>query len=180
LNRVDRARAGNREGIHSNRPPDRRNLSAAWKIELELGNKVDLLEIGKKAMAEKKEGNANASKSTLSENDKVDLPKVNTQKEIAKAAGTSTGQVGMAEQVRKKSPELWEKAKAGDRSASPLILWWKIYHRKPTKPRRHRRRDRCFKHPFKHPDRRRPAQDRDRAGAWEQGGLAGDREGQAG
>lgn len=39
---------------------------------------------------------------------------VSTRSQIAKAAGTSTGQVGMAEQVKKKSPELWEKAKAGD------------------------------------------------------------------
>lgn len=44
--------------------------------------------------------------------------KHNTQKEIAKAAGVSTGQVGMAEQVRKKSPELWEKAKQGEVSIS--------------------------------------------------------------
>lgn len=95
---------------------DRRNLTPAWKIELELSNKADLLEIGKRAMAEKKDGNAHASKTTLSQNDKVDLPPVNTQKEIAKAAGVSTGQVGMAEQLKKKAPALWEKAKTGDTS----------------------------------------------------------------
>ncbi len=42
-------------------------------------------------------------KTGLSQNDKPDLPKpqtVNTQKAIAKAAGVSTGQVGMAEQVK--------------------------------------------------------------------------------
>jgi Transcriptional activator, adenine-specific DNA methyltransferase len=44
--------------------------------------------------------------------------KHNTQKEIAKKAGVSVGQVGMAEQVRKKSPEKWEKAKAGEVSIS--------------------------------------------------------------
>jgi len=78
----------------------RRNLSDGWKIELEFGNKKDLLDIGKIAMAQKKAGNTNASKSTLSQNDKVDLPLVNTQKEISKAAGVSTGQVGMAEPSR--------------------------------------------------------------------------------
>jgi len=53
----------------------------------------------------------------LSQNDNS-LPKHNTQKEVAKAAGVSTGMVGMAEQVKEKSPELWEKAKAGDVSIS--------------------------------------------------------------
>ena len=79
----------------------RRNLSPAWKVELELGNKADLLDIGKKAMSDKKVGNSNASdeETTLSENDKLVLPPVNTQKEIAKAAGVSTGQVGMAEHL---------------------------------------------------------------------------------
>jgi len=96
----------------------RRNLSTAWRLDLELGNKKDFLEIGKAAMAQKKVGNTNASKSTLSQNDKVDLPEINTRVEIAKAAGVSTGQVGMAEQIIKKAPELWEKAKQGDVSIS--------------------------------------------------------------
>jgi hypothetical protein len=75
-------------------------LSPAWKVELELGNKADLLEIGKKAMSDKKVGNTNASdeETTLSQNDKLVLPPVNTRIEIARAAGVSTGQVGMAEQ----------------------------------------------------------------------------------
>jgi len=85
----------------------RRNLSPAWKIELELGNKVDLLEIGKKTQGKRND--------LLSQNDIKSPPApVSTRSQIAKAAGTSTGQVGMAEQVRKKAPELWEKAKAGD------------------------------------------------------------------
>lgn len=50
----------------------------------------DLLEIGKVAMAERKEGNANASKTTLSQNDTIVSPPpapVSTRQEIAKAAG---------------------------------------------------------------------------------------------
>jgi hypothetical protein len=75
----------------------RRNLSSAWLIELELGNKADLLEIGKAKRVETLKQNA----TVLSENDKTESPPVNTQKAIAKAAGVSTGQVGMAEQVKK-------------------------------------------------------------------------------
>jgi len=98
----------------------RRNLTPAWLIELELGNKADFLEISGDSKKEKLKGNQNASKvkTELSQNDNIVLPKANTQKQIAKAAGVSTGQVGMAEQVKKKSPELWEKAKAGEVSIS--------------------------------------------------------------
>jgi hypothetical protein len=66
----------------------RRNLTTAWLIELELGNKSDLLEIGKKTQGRRTD--------LLSENDKKleSPPSVNTRKEIAKAAGVSTGQVG--------------------------------------------------------------------------------------
>jgi len=90
----------------------RRNLSPAWKVELELGNKADLLEIGKKTQGRRTD--------LLSENDKkLELPPpVNTQKQIAKAAGVSSGQVGMAEQVKKKDPALWEQAKSGEVSIS--------------------------------------------------------------
>ena len=89
----------------------RRNLTTAWRLDLELGNKQDLLEIGKATQGKRTD--------LLSENDKRSLPPpVNTQKEIAKAAGVSTGQVGMAEQIIKKAPELWEKAKQGDVSIS--------------------------------------------------------------
>ena len=92
----------------------RRNLSPAWKVELELGNKEDLLHIG---LAKKVESGKEARAvqlGVLSLNDKTPEAPVNTQKEIAKAAGVSTGQVGMAEQVKKKDPALWEKAKAGE------------------------------------------------------------------
>lgn len=85
----------------------RRNLTPAWMIEIELGNKADLLEIGKAKMGDSRRNEA------LSANDKPS-PQVNTREQIAKAAGVSTGQVGMAEQVKAKAPELWEKAKAGD------------------------------------------------------------------
>ena len=68
----------------------RRNLSPAWKVELELGNKQDLLEIGKVNL---RIPTGNKNKMTLSQNDIVIQP-VNTRIEIAKAAGVSTGQVG--------------------------------------------------------------------------------------
>ena len=68
----------------------RRNLSPAWKVELELGNKQDLLEIGKVNL---RIPTGNKNKMTLSQNDIV-IPPVNTRVEIAKAAGVSTGQVG--------------------------------------------------------------------------------------
>ena len=90
----------------------RRNLNPAWKIELELGNRKDL---------EIKEGKKTQGMRTdlLSQNDKKLVPPShNTRATIAKSAGVSPGQVGMAEQVRKKAPELWEQAKAGEVSIS--------------------------------------------------------------
>ena len=74
----------------------RRNLSPAWKVELELGNKQDLLEIAGESRKDKMTGNQNAAKekTELSQNDKTVLPPVNTRIEIAKAAGVSTGQAG--------------------------------------------------------------------------------------
>ncbi|MDA0347487.1 MAG: hypothetical protein O3C20_08795, partial [Verrucomicrobia bacterium] len=74
----------------------RRNLTPAWKIELGLCNKADLLEIG---MAKHAATVGRPSKESLSQNDNdFEEPKHNTRVEIAKAAGVSTGQVGMAEQ----------------------------------------------------------------------------------
>lgn len=121
-----------------NNQKGRRNLTPAWHIEMELGNKADLLEIGRAKQAKTLGGFKHKEISVLSQNDKTDkvtvttidedeatsaptLPTpqpVNTQKEIAKAAGVSTGQVGMAEQLKKKAPDLWEKAKAGEVSIS--------------------------------------------------------------
>ena len=45
-------------------------------------------------------------------------PKHDTRKEVAKAANTSTGMVGMAEVVRKQAPEMWEKAKRDEVTVS--------------------------------------------------------------
>ena len=90
----------------------RRNLTDAWKIELELGNKEDLAEIGR---AKRKETEGRPAKELLSNNDNsLPEPKHDTRKAIAKAVGVSTGKVAQAEVVKKKSPELWEKAKAGE------------------------------------------------------------------
>jgi hypothetical protein len=108
----------------------RRNVNAAWRIELELGNKADLIEIGKAKQAVTLKQNA---KTVLSQNDNTVLsddhepdapfttvpPKHDTRKHIAKAAGVSTGQVGMAEQLAKKAPALWEKAKAAPSPSYP-------------------------------------------------------------
>ena len=55
-----------------------------WKIELELGNKQDLLEIGKAKLGG--DHKSEQYKSSLSKNDKVDPPH-NTQKIIAESLG---------------------------------------------------------------------------------------------
>jgi 16S rRNA G966 N2-methylase RsmD len=94
-----------------NNQKGRRNLSKAWCIELELGNKEDLALKGEAIRVEKISHFRQVGQ-TLSLNDNVS--KHNTQKEIAKAVGVSTGMVGMSEIVKAKSPELWEKAKQGE------------------------------------------------------------------
>jgi N6-adenosine-specific RNA methylase IME4 len=92
----------------------RRNMTPAWAIEMELAKKEQLLVIGREKYTETVGRPARKSLSP-SDNDLASgKSKHNTRQSIAKAAGTSTGQVGMAEQVKKKDPELWEKAKAGD------------------------------------------------------------------
>ena len=96
----------------------RRNLSTAWRIDLQLANKEDLAKIGAEKRAH---GQTAPGKTLLSQNDKSDKPpepKHDTRKEIAKAANTSTGMVGMAEVVRKQAPELWEKAKRDEVTVS--------------------------------------------------------------
>jgi hypothetical protein len=97
-----------------NNQAGRRNLTPAWKIELELGNKEDLLKKNEeiKAQTIPKKGQQGFQR-VVSQNDNT-----RTRTTIAKSAGVSTGQVGMAEQVRKKAPELWEQAKAGEVSIS--------------------------------------------------------------
>jgi len=103
-----------------NNQAGRRNLTTAWRLDLELGNKQDLLLIGRGRMSQGGgDKKSHAAKSGLSQNDKPDpVMPINTRVEIAKAAGVSTGQVGMAEQIIKKSPELWEKCKNDDVSIS--------------------------------------------------------------
>lgn len=97
----------------------RRNLTMAWRIELQLANKDDLAKIGAAKRAETLKQNQGTADPVLSQNDKTEPePKHNTQAEIAKAANTSTGMIGMAEVVRKADPELWEQAKAGDTTVS--------------------------------------------------------------
>jgi hypothetical protein len=79
----------------------RRNLNDAWLIELAHGNKADLMEIGrlKKVDSGKETGRGNTK--VVSQNDTTFTPPpepLSTRQTIAKAAGVSTGQVGMAEQ----------------------------------------------------------------------------------
>ncbi len=66
LNRI----LGRRQGIRG-----RRNLTDAWKIELELGNKEDLAEIGRaKKSSAGGDKKSTEAKSLLSNNDKSDPP----------------------------------------------------------------------------------------------------------
>jgi hypothetical protein len=68
-------------------------------IELELGNKEDLLAKGRKKREQTMpEKGQQGFQRVLSENDNTQPPPKphNTQKAIAKAAGVSTGQVSMA------------------------------------------------------------------------------------
>jgi len=96
----------------------RRNLSAAWRIELQLANKEDLAKVGAAKKVEAGKEARDKQLGVLSQNDNTPEPKHNTRTEIAKAANTSAGMVGMAEVVRKESPELWEKAKADEVTVS--------------------------------------------------------------
>lgn len=94
-----------------NNQAGRRNLPAAWRIELELGNKEDRLAIGKNKMTASGKQGGRGNKKGLSQSDRPFCEPVDTRKEIAKAANTSVGQVAMAEQVREKRPDLWEQCK---------------------------------------------------------------------
>lgn len=99
-----------------NNQKGRRNLTKAWMIELELGNKEDLALKGERIAKEKAVFKGNQYSAPLSQNDNE--PKHDTRKEIAKAAGVSTGMVGMSEVIKTKAPDLWEKAKAGEVTVS--------------------------------------------------------------
>jgi hypothetical protein len=89
-----------------------------WKIELELGNKQDLLEIGRQREAmgggDKKSA---AAKSGLSKNDKPDPPH-NTRAIIAESLGMSTGKVAQAELVRT------DLLSINDKKLDPLKRGW--------------------------------------------------------
>ena len=90
----------------------RRNLADAWRVELALGDKADLAEIGRaKQSAAGGDKVSEQAATAFIKNDNT-APKHNTQKEIAKSAGVSTGKVAQAEIVRREAPDLWEKAKA--------------------------------------------------------------------
>lgn len=91
-----------------NNQAGRRNLPAAWRIELELGNKEDRLAIGK---IKKGHGKTAPGKTLVSQSDTSVSEPHSTRKEIAKAANASIGQVAMAEQVREKRPDLWDQCK---------------------------------------------------------------------
>jgi len=93
----------------------RRNLTKAWSVDLQLENKKDIEAKGIKKMSE---GGQAKSGQGLLQNNKPSEPAHRTREEIAKAANVSPGTVAQAEQVKKKAPELWEKAKAGDVSIS--------------------------------------------------------------
>jgi hypothetical protein len=99
-----------------NNQTGKRNATPAWLIECALENKADLLEIGKASRKEKMEGNQNAdhSKTVVFQNNTTESEPVSTRAEIAKIAGVSESQLAKGEQVKKKDPALWEKAKAGE------------------------------------------------------------------
>ena len=62
-----------------------------WKIELELGNKQDLLEIGKQKEIQKGKEGREIQLGGLSKNDKPLDPPHNTRAIIAESLGMSTG-----------------------------------------------------------------------------------------
>ena len=86
-----------------------------WKIELELGNKQDLLEIGKAKLGG--DHKSEKYKSSLSKNDKVDPPH-NTRAIIAESLGMSTGKVAQAELVRT------DLLSINDKKLDPLKIGW--------------------------------------------------------
>jgi N6-adenosine-specific RNA methylase IME4 len=94
----------------------RRNLNDTWRIRLQIGNKSDMLEIGRINMVQGGEeggrGNVKDPKG-LSVADRPFGLTHSTREEIAKAAGTSTGQVSRYEQIAKKSPSLLQEALDG-------------------------------------------------------------------
>jgi hypothetical protein len=89
-----------------------------WKIELELGNKQDLLEIGKQKEIQKGKEGREIQLGGLSKNDKPLEPPHNTQKIIAESLGMSTGKVAQAELVRT------DLLSINDKKLDPLKIGW--------------------------------------------------------
>jgi len=98
----------------------RRNLTDGWKIELELGNKQDLLEIGRQreAIGGGDHGNQYKKVAGLSINDKPGNPPHNTRAIIAESLGMSTGKVAQAELVRT------DLLSINDKKLDPLKIGW--------------------------------------------------------
>lgn len=90
----------------------RRNLTDGWKWELAQAKKLILAERGRERQSH---GETAPGKTLLSTIDKSDAKPHNTQQELAKELGWSTGKVAMADKVWKDAePEVKEKIKAGE------------------------------------------------------------------
>ncbi len=96
----------------------RRNLTDGWKIELELGNKQDLLEIGREKKVQDGKDSRAIQLGVLSINDKTLEPPHNTQRIIAESLGMSTGKVAQAELVRT------DLLSINDKKLDPLKRGW--------------------------------------------------------
>ena len=103
----------------------RRNLTPAWKVELALGNKADLVEIGKRKMAEGGQGLSN-----------LDKPSHDTRQVIADLAGVAPATIARSEYVKARAPELWEQAKAGEATIGGAYTQAKREERESCRERR--------------------------------------------
>jgi len=89
-----------------------------WKIELELGNKQDLLEIGREKKVQDGKDSRAIQLGVLSKNDKTLEPPHNTREIIAESLGMSTGKVAQAELVRT------DLLSINDKKLDPLKIGW--------------------------------------------------------
>lgn len=92
----------------------RRNLSPAWRIELVYFNKSDLSEIGKQKQSAAGGDRKTPGSKIASINIDGSARAPDTQKQMAAAAGVSTGSFAAAEVVIKNEPDLWKKALDGE------------------------------------------------------------------
>jgi N6-adenosine-specific RNA methylase IME4 len=102
---VDRASV--RIWIRSNQM-GRRNLNDAQRIELQLGNKDDMMERGKIQQGKRTD--------LLSTNDKKLEQPHNTRNQIAEAVNVATGTIAKAEVVRNNDPEKWQECQDGKKT----------------------------------------------------------------